>query len=103
MKKKQKTKRYIVIVFDGTTTKAVTFRSPANALYFEGPIKGLRSTEAKLHPNDRYDQDKGIRIALERLGFDVSDNPFAALIKKAIGATSNTARDASRDAVRESK
>lgn len=78
-KKHNKTRRYIVIIFDGTTTKASTFRSPANALYFEGPVKGLRHAEAKLHPDDKYDQNTGIRIALERLGFDVSDNPFAAI------------------------
>lgn len=80
MKKKQKTKRYIVIEFDGTTTKACTFRG-IKAEILAGGIRDFRSAKAKLHPDDKYDQNTGIRIALERLGFDVSDNPFAAIFK----------------------
>ena len=87
MKKKNKSKRYIVIEFDGTTTRACTFRGTPVC---EGEelmeqdimdIKGYQYAEARLHPDDVYDQATGIRIALERIGFDVSDNPFASVFK----------------------
>lgn len=91
MKKKQKTKRYIVIEFDGTTTRACTFRSPELSVIVND-VKGLYESEARLHPDDKYDQNKGIRIALERLGFDVSDNPFAAIFKT-FEAMSNAVRE----------
>ena len=90
-KKHSKTKRYIVIEFDGTTTKACTFRG-IKAEVLAGGIKDFRSAEAKLHPDDKYDQNTGIRIALERLGFDVSDNPFAAIFKT-FEAMSNAVRE----------
>lgn len=81
---KQKTeKRYIVIEFDGTTTRAFTFRARlATTLraWYSG-LKGFKSSEARLHPDDVYDQNEGIRIALERIGFDVPDNPFIPVLK----------------------
>lgn len=79
-KKHSKTKRYIVIEFDGTTTRACTFRSPELKININD-IKGFCESEAKLHPDDVYDQTEGIRIALERIGFDVSDNPFIPVLK----------------------
>ena len=98
MKKNRKTKRYIVIEFDGTTTRACTFRGTP-VCDGEGlmeqevmDIKSYQYAEARLHPDDQYDQNKGIRIALERLGFDVSDNPFAALFKT-FEAMSNAVRE----------
>ena len=78
MKKKNKTKRYIVIEFDGTTTRACTFRAPELDIVVNN-VKGLYESEARLHPDDVYDQNEGIRIALDRLGFEIGKNPFDAI------------------------
>lgn len=80
MKNKQKKeKRYIIIEFDGTTTRACTFRSPDRIIISNA--KGLHESQAKLHPDDEYDQIEGIRVALNRLGFDMYDNPFMPILK----------------------
>jgi len=85
MKNKQKKeKRYILVEFDGTTTKAYTFRTkPVNVANFKclNCYKGFRSAEAKLHPDDVYDQNTGLRLALERIGFDINPNPFMPILK----------------------
>ena len=53
MKKNRKNKRYIVIEFDGTTTKACTFRG-IKAEILAGEIRDFRSAKAKLHPDVLY-------------------------------------------------
>lgn len=82
--KKNNEKRYILVEFDGTTTKAYTFRTkPVNVANFKNLnwYKGFRSAEAKLHPDDVYDQNTGLRLALERIGFDINPNPFMPILK----------------------
>ena len=82
--KKNNEKRYILVEFDGTTTKAYTFRAkPLNVANFKNLncYKGFRSAEAKLHPDDDYDQNTGLRLALERIGFDINPNPFMSVLK----------------------
>jgi len=88
MKNKQKKeKRYILVEFDGTTTKAYTFRTkPVNVANFKclNCYKGFRSAEAKLHPDDDYDQNEGLRIALGRIGFDISTKSFVETVLEAL-------------------
>jgi hypothetical protein len=81
MKKKNKTKRYIVIEFDGTTTRACTFRSPGLNIVVND-VKGLYESEARLHPDDEYDQCEGIRIALKRIGFEIVKYPFDVIFER---------------------
>lgn len=85
MKKKKKSeKRYIVVEFDGTTTNAWTFRTAqqfVNLVPEHTAFKGLRCASARLHPDDQYDQNEGLRIALERIGFDMDINPFSLIWK----------------------
>ena len=86
MKNKSKMeRRYILVEFDGTTTKAVTFRSSQLINLLNDPdnkhLKGFRYSEAKLHPDDDYDQNEGLRIALSRIGFDIENNPFSNVLK----------------------
>lgn len=80
-KKHNKTKRYIVIEFDGTTTRACTFRAPELNIVVND-VKGLYESEARLHPDDVYDQNEGIRIALNRLGFEIGKNPFDVIFER---------------------
>lgn len=80
-KKHNKTKRYIVIEFDGTTTRACTFRAPELSVIVND-VKGLYESQAKLHPDDVYDQNEGIRIALKRLGFEIRNNPFDVIFER---------------------
>lgn len=81
MKKKQKKdKRYIIIEFDGTTTRACTFRSPNRIIISK--VKGMYESQAKLHPDDVYDQNEGIRIALKRLGFEIVKYPFDGVYER---------------------
>lgn len=88
MKKKNKTKRYIVIEFDGTTTRACTFRSPELKINIDD-IKGFCESEAKLHPDDVYDQNTGICIALNRLGFEIVKYPFDVIWERFKEAMNN--------------
>lgn len=81
MKKKNKTKRYIVIEFDGTTTRACTFRAPGLNIVVND-VKGLYESQARLHPDDVYDQNEGIRIALNRLGFEIVKYPFDVILER---------------------
>lgn len=79
-KKHKKEKRYIIIEFDGTTTRACTFRSPDRIIISKA--KGLYESQAKLHPDDKYDQNTGIRIVLDRLGFEIGKNPFDVILER---------------------
>lgn len=88
MKKKNKTKRYIIIEFDGTTTRACTFRAPGLNI-FVNDVKGLYESEARLHPDDVYDQNEGIRIALNRLGFEIVKYPFDVIWERFKEAMNN--------------
>ncbi len=83
--KPKKEKRYIVVEFDGTTTKAITFRTSHLINLMNDPdnkyLKGFKHAEAKCHPDDRYDQAEGLRIALSRIGYDPDTNPFIKMGK----------------------
>lgn len=97
MKNKQKKeKRYILVEFDGTTTKAYTFRAkPLNVANFKNLnwYKGFRSAETKLHPDDRYDQNEGLRIALGRIGFDIGTKSFFETVLEALRIAAKTSGD----------
>lgn len=76
-------RRYILVEFDGTNTKACTFRTFYHLMPSpdDRRLKGYQDSEARLHPDDEYDQCEGLRIALSRIGFHIENNPFSNILK----------------------